>query len=225
MGVGFGFGKVLAKVKTALAFRGGLSAARPVMAGGAPTLAEGIAPTVGQGAAQAEVAVTAERAVVERLGVVEAPATRPKPKLTPGTPEHKLMRWQDYQARSGMWSYDRWSKQYDTNMRNATYGLAREAQYRDAFGGESNMLRVIGPDGQPGYRQVDIYRESESYAGQLKTGRQSLTSENIEAIRRDAFLVSRGVQVEWILEKGGSRQLLEALDKAGVDVHVGRKIP
>jgi hypothetical protein len=52
-----------------------------------------------------------------------------------------------------------------------------------------------------------------------------VTSENIEAIRRDAFLVSRGVQVEWILEKGGSRQLLEALDKAGVDVHVGRKIP
>ena len=37
--------------------------------------------------------------------------------LIPGTPEHKTQRWKDYEANKGdnsNWTYDRWSKQYDT---------------------------------------------------------------------------------------------------------------
>ncbi|WP_230950080.1 hypothetical protein [Burkholderia cepacia] len=63
------------------------------------------------------------------------------------------------------------------------------------------------------------------YAGQLKTGPVSLTKENILAIQKDGELVKQGWQVEHILEKGASKPYLDALEKAGVDVHTGPKIP
>jgi hypothetical protein len=48
-----------------------------------------------------------------------------KTKLEPGTPEHKADRWKRYQERGGQWEYDRWSKQYDTNMQNVSQGCDR----------------------------------------------------------------------------------------------------
>lgn len=83
-----------------------------------------------------------------------------------------------------------------------------------------------------GPRQVDSYVASEKLATQLKTGYESLTTENSllgarsneVAIKKDAFLVSKGYQVEWILEKGGSPPLLDALTRAGIRYRIGRLI-
>jgi len=145
--------------------------------------------------------------------------------LIPGTPEHKAWAWEEYQKRvkSARWSYERWSKQYDANMQNAKRGLEREAAYRAHFGGESRVLKIRLPDGTVAKRQVDIYKPG--YAGQLKTGKESLNAKNRRAIMLDAILVKQGFRVEWILEQDGYAPLLQALRDAGIEVFVGSKIP
>lgn len=105
-------------------------------------------------------------------------------------------------------------------MRNYQYGSAREAAYREAMNATEGTKKTAFTS-----RQIDILKEDEMYAGQLKTGPVSLTKENILAIKKDADLVNNGWQVEHILEKGASNPYLEALKKAGIDVHIGPKIP
>lgn len=73
-------------------------------------------------------------------------------------------------------------------------------------------------------RQVDILKQSEGYAGQLKSGPVSLTRDNVLAIQKDAELVKRGWLVEHILEKGASKPYLDALEAAGINYHLGPKI-
>ncbi len=141
-------------------------------------------------------------------------------KLEPGTPEHKADRWQKYQERGGQKDYDSWSKQYDTNMRNYQYGLAREKAYRDALGASDGTVKTPLTN-----RQIDILKEKDMYAGQLKTGKVSLTKENQLAIQKDALLVKDGWKVEHILEKGASKPYLDALKKAGIDYKIGPQIP
>jgi hypothetical protein len=141
-------------------------------------------------------------------------------RLMPGTAEHKADRWKKYQERGGKKDYDEWSKQYDTNMRNYEYGAAREVQYRSAMEASEGTLKTPLTN-----RQIDILKPDEMYAGQLKTGPVSLTKENVIAIQKDAELVKQGWQVEHILEKGASKPYLDALEKAGIDVHIGPKIP
>ncbi|MBR8835444.1 MAG: hypothetical protein DSM106950_15830 [Stigonema ocellatum SAG 48.90 = DSM 106950] len=135
----------------------------------------------------------------------------------PNTPEHKAQRWANYQ---GDWSYERWSQQYHTNMRNPKVGLAREQSYRELLGGENRVLQT-----SRGSRQVDVYIEAKREMYQIKTGKEDLTTvrhggqlPNQEAIARDAELVQRGFKVYWVLENRGSKQLLEALQKAGIEV-------
>ncbi|VWC18533.1 PF13665 domain protein [Burkholderia aenigmatica] len=141
-----------------------------------------------------------------------------KPK--PGSLEHKAARWERYKARGGKKDYEAWSKQYDTNMRNYQFGAEREAAYRDAMGASEGTLKTPLTN-----RQIDILKADEMYAGQLKTGPVSLTKENILAIQKDGELVKQGWQVEHILEQGASKPYLDALEKAGVDAHIGPKIP
>lgn len=143
----------------------------------------------------------------------------PTRKLAPGTAEHKADRWRRYQSRGGTKSYEAWSKQYDTNMRNYRVGLAREADYRRAMGATEGTLKTPLTN-----RQVDILKQSEGYAGQLKSGPVSLTRDNVLAIQKDAELVKRGWLVEHILEKGASKPYLDALDAAGINYHLGPKI-
>jgi hypothetical protein len=142
-------------------------------------------------------------------------------KLRPGSPEHKAATWEKYQKRKNSnWDYDRWSKQYDTNMKNSSRGLAREEDYRGAMGGTNETIKTAYTN-----RQVDIFKPEENYAGQLKTGKVSLDQENITAIQKDKWLVDRGYTVEHILEKGASQPYLDALDKAGIGYKIGPQIP
>jgi hypothetical protein len=79
-----------------------------------------------------------------------------------------------------------------------------------------------------GKRQIDNYVGEDRYLGQIKTGKENLTTtgrlNNADAIKRDEWLVKQGYTVEWVLEKGGSKPLIEALQKAGIKVHIGPKI-
>ena len=141
--------------------------------------------------------------------------------LVPGSSAHKAQRWADYEARGGSWSYDRWSNQYEVNMRNPQVGLGRERVYREALGGESRMLQT-----PYGNRQIDVFVPDSNLLLQVKTGgKQYLTTQgrlaNTLAIKRDAWLVKQGYSVEWVLEGGGSKQLLQALDDASIKYHLG----
>jgi hypothetical protein len=140
-------------------------------------------------------------------------------KLSAGSPEHKADRWAKYKERKGKWDYERWSKQYDTNMENVRYGLQRESEYRRILGGKSETVKTRFGD-----RQIDIFRPEEKYMGQLKTGRMTLTKQAKLDIKKDAYLVRKGNTVEHILEKSASKEYLQALEKAGIKVS-GAKIP
>ncbi len=150
----------------------------------------------------------------------QAPAARKPGKLVAGTPEHKAQRWKDYKRAGGPWSYERWSKQYDTNMRNVTHGLSREGAYRQRMGGVSETIKTPYTN-----RQIDISIRDKGYLGQLKTGKVSLTEQAKIDIRKDADLVKQGYEVEYILEKGASKPFLKALDDAGIGYKIGSQIP
>jgi hypothetical protein len=148
-----------------------------------------------------------------------------KRKLVAGSDEHKAQRWLDFQARNAAkaepWTYERWEKQYLTNMRNTSVGLAREAEYRQAMNAESKTLKT--PLTQ---RQIDMYIGDELYCGQLKTGKMGLNKQaRTEDIPKDDELIKAGYQVEYILEKGGSKPFLTALDRIGASYKIGPQIP
>jgi hypothetical protein len=88
-----------------------------------------------------------------------------KKKLEPNTPEHKADRWKRYQEKGGKKSYDEWSKQYDTNMRNYKFGAEQETKYREFLKADEGTVKTAFTD-----RQIDILKTEEMYAGQLKTG-------------------------------------------------------
>lgn len=181
-----------------------------------------------EGAEEVKDAVNAAEAASKAAAAKKAEAARsdgvvitppPPGKLKAGTPEHKQDRWEKYQARGGKKTYDQWSKQYDTNMRNYQHGAAREALYRQEMGVAEGTVKTPLTS-----RQIDLLDADNMYAGQLKSGPVSLTKENVIAIAKDAELVKSGWNVEHILEKGASRPYLDALDRAGVKYHIGPKI-
>ncbi|OXA82335.1 hypothetical protein B0A58_00220 [Flavobacterium branchiophilum NBRC 15030 = ATCC 35035] len=144
--------------------------------------------------------------------------------LKPNTPEHKAQRWKDYENRMKdnpkKYSYERWSKQYDTNMKNAKFGLSQEQAYRNKFGGKSETLKTKFTN-----RQIDISKTDELYAGQLKTGKVSLTKQAKIDIIKDEWLVKQGYNVEYILEKGASKNFIDALNNAGINHKIGTQLP
>ena len=140
-----------------------------------------------------------------------------KNKLELGTSEHKQQRWEDYQARNGKWEYDRWSKQYDTNMANVKRGLEREKLYREKLGGKSKMLKTPIT-----YRQVDISKGRELI--QLKTGKVFLTKQAKLDIQKDYILTKRGYKVEYVLEKGASKPFLKALEENNISYKIGPQL-
>jgi len=145
--------------------------------------------------------------------------------LSAGSPEHKATRWAEYQAANATnpkaWPQARWEKQYETNMRNASGGLAREQEYTKAMNAESKTLKTPLT-----FRQIDVFIADEKYCGQLKTGKMSLNKQaRLADILKDAALVRRGYTVEYVLEKGASKPFLDALTKAGVGFKIGPQIP
>ena len=148
------------------------------------------------------------------------------------TEEHKAARWAEYQRdkASSLGKQPKtqtaWDKQYETNRNNNIYGLAREREYAAAMGASSKILKT-----RYTLRQIDMFIPAgiepvtPTYCGQLKTGFVYLTEQAKVDLRKDAWLVSKGQRVEYVLEKGGSKPLLTAISTAGATYKIGPQIP
>jgi hypothetical protein len=142
--------------------------------------------------------------------------------LSSNSPDHKAQRWQDYKndSNNAGWGYDRWSGQYHTNMSNARR-IEREEHYRGLLRDGYKPKRLDTPFG---YRHLDLQERGTMKVYEVKTGKEYYTREgtstrlpNELSIRKDAWLVNEyGYEITWILEKGASRPLLEALEEAGI---------
>jgi hypothetical protein len=98
--------------------------------------------------------------------------------------------------------------------------LNREREYCQALNGESKTLKTAFTP-----RQIDIFRGNDDYCGQLKTGKVSLTAQAEIDLVKDADLIRNQYQVEYILEKGTSKNFLNALDRIGATYKIGAQVP
>ena len=65
-----------------------------------------------------------------------------KTDAVPGTPEHKKVRWNDYQANGGDLSYEQWSEKYDTAIKNQKAGAKFEADSFQKFKEKYNSAQT-----------------------------------------------------------------------------------
>ena len=135
------------------------------------------------------------------------------------TAEHKEARWAEYQ-RDKAKDQPAWDTTYETARNNNVRGLKREREYAKSMNATSKVLKTAYT-----LQQIDMYKEETKYCGQLKTGKISLTKQAKIDLRKDELLIAKQYQVEYILEKGASKPMLEALDRIGADVKIGPQIP
>ncbi len=131
-----------------------------------------------------------------------------------GTPEHKAERWADYQERGGTWDYERWSNNYDQNMVRARNANAAVDTYHDEIGwGEREVTVDTGGE----RRRLDIADVLNQRGVEYKTGYITRSPEINSEVRRDAILVERGWEIEWVFQGRASEPLLEDLRNAGIE--------
>ena len=137
----------------------------------------------------------------------------------PGTPEHKQMRWEEYQERGGNLDYDSWSKKYDVCMQNATKGNAAADAYKEDIGWGKREVTVEASlsNGDKVSRRLDIADISAKQGVEVKSGKYFSLDKNIAyEVERDAGLVRKGWSIEWHIDGKASQPLLDALNKAGI---------
>ncbi len=142
--------------------------------------------------------------------------------LIPGTPEHKAIRWSQYQTNpdNAGWSYERWSSNYD--MQRARIAQERVEQYaRTLDWGTTVQSNISAGDF---IRRLDIVDTDLQRGIEFKSGRYFYRDRTIvEQIRKDAFLVANeNWTIEWVFEvsEGISTPLLEQLIDAGISVKI-----
>ena len=142
------------------------------------------------------------------------------------TEEHKAARWAEYQRdKAGDpqgYSKERWDRAYERALNNNINGLGREHEYALAMGGESRVFKT-----RYTLRQIDVYieRPGEKYCGQIKSGPICLRHQEKIDLKKDKWLVDNGYDVEYILERGASKPMLEGLKKIGATYKIGPQIP
>ena len=139
-----------------------------------------------------------------------------------GSLAHKGNAWSEYSASGGNWNYERWSKTYEGNMTRATdaHKAADALQAERGWGTRESTTRVNMPDGQSYSRRFDIGDNAAQRGIEHKSGYQYLSQENNWELQRDAELVKRGWDVEWVLDGTASQPLLDALKAAGIKATV-----
>lgn len=152
---------------------------------------------------------------------IDPSEAKPDPKPgEPGSPEHKAQRWADYQKRTGGkgWDYDRWSKQYDINMKQALRGNAAADAYHDTLGwGEREV--TVDVEGEP--RRLDVGDVATKRGVEYKTGKVYASQEILWEVARDEILVKdMGWDIEWVFEETPSQPLLNALKKATLKIRI-----
>lgn len=140
------------------------------------------------------------------------------PEGAAGSIAHKANAWGEYAARGGDWDYARWSKTYEGNMTRATdaHKAADALMAERGWGRRESTTSVRMPDGQSYDRRFDIGDNSAQRGIEHKSGYQYLSAENDWELRRDAELVKRGWDVEWVVDGTASQPLLDALKAAGI---------
>ncbi len=139
--------------------------------------------------------------------------------LKPGSDEHRAAAWDLYNERgaNAQWDYARWSNVYEANQTRARdANLAVDQYHRQLGWGERELTVDTTVNGQPSSRRLDIGDLDGQRAIEYKTGYQSATADNLWEIQRDADLVRRGWQVEWVFKGEASQPLLDALNRAGI---------
>ncbi|MBD1823643.1 DUF4157 domain-containing protein [Cyanobacteria bacterium FACHB-DQ100] len=149
---------------------------------------------------------------------IETGEAKANPKAgEPGSPEHKALRWKEYQQRTGGkgWSYERWSKQYDINMKQALQAnKAVDAFHKQlGWGKREATVPVEGVD-----RRLDIADVSARKGIEYKTGETYATQDILWEVARDEILVRQGWDITWVFEGTASKPLLTALEKAKIKV-------
>jgi hypothetical protein len=141
----------------------------------------------------------------------------------PGTAEHKAATWDYYRGRGGDWDYDRWSSVYDANQTRASQANAAADAYHQTLGWGTREVTVddISVDGEQTSRRLDIADKALQKGVEYKTGYQSATADNMWELKRDAELVRRGWDIEWVFRDTASQPLLDALHDAGIRYKVG----
>jgi hypothetical protein len=138
-------------------------------------------------------------------------------KYPAGSPEHKAARWKEYQERTGGngWDYERWSKVYEENMVRAEKANAAAEAYRETLGWGKKQV-TIDVDGEK--RILDIADPDPTVlrAVEYKTGYQYRSPDNLWELAKDAKLVQRGWEIEWVFEEQPSKPLIDDLDAAGI---------
>jgi hypothetical protein len=181
---------------------------------------EWVAPPIrGAIAAKATTAANAVRAAAPKRKSVSKDLG-----FEPGSDEHKAAQRQYYLEEKKAEGkqpaeYAVWEKKYYTVINNNKRGYKDEREYRKVFGGTSKILKTKYTN-----RQIDLFREDEAYCGQLKTGPICLREREQKDLQKDEDLIDNGYEVEYILEKGASKPMLEALKKIGAKVTIGRQI-
>lgn len=150
----------------------------------------------------------------------DAPIPPKKTKLEAGTPEHKAQRWEDYQARGGELTYDKWSKKYDVAVENSRKGnVAADNYHREVGWGKREVTVEVEINGETVNRRLDIADIEDKRAVEVKSGEYfSKSKENMYEIERDRELVRRGWDIEWRIEGKASQPLLDELKNAGIKV-------
>ncbi|WP_186377499.1 polymorphic toxin-type HINT domain-containing protein [Planctopirus ephydatiae] len=132
---------------------------------------------------------------------------------SPGSPEHKANRWEEYKEKGGKWDYNRWEQTYELNMARATKAHEALNRYHSQIGWGKREV-TIPVEGVN--RRLDIADVATRRGIEYKTGYQSATQDNLWEVERDKALVNKGWDIEWVFEGQASQQLLEALDRAGI---------
>ena len=140
--------------------------------------------------------------------------------LVSGTPEHRAAAWDAYQNRpNDGWDYDRWSNVYDSNQTRASEAREVELAYQAELGWGKHQVTVYPVvDGEVSPRRLDIADEDTQRGVEIKSGYQSAGPENRWELERDAALVARGWQIEWVFTGTASQPLIDALTSVGIKV-------
>ena len=154
----------------------------------------------------------------------ENPTSAGKIKPEAGTPEHKTLRWQEYETKNAgntkKLSYETWSKIYDVNMQQANKSNVAVKAYQQKLGWGKTEVTV---EVEPGVnRRLDIADVKAKKAVEHKTGYTSLDEDIKWEVTRDKKLVEQGWKITWHFEGTASKPLIEALKIAGITVTYGK---
>lgn len=199
----------------------------------------------GEKEAEAAAAGAAERTGNGKGGKPEGgKAKTPKPKLQPGTPEHREDRWKKYEKKINSAKYKRdlasgkikrgplsrqgWDNNYDVNMDKAKKAQAEVEDFARRsghlkedgwkFGNPGEEHEIKFPDGKK--RRLDITNPGERVGIEYKGGEISSSKKILHELEMDGRLTKKGWDIRWVGQTEKPPDWLKPhLDKHGIKWH------